>query len=178
MSAAPEQALAFDVLVTVGTDHHPFDRLVRWVDSWATAHPEHPCLIQRGTSVQPETCYSHRYVPYEDLVESMEASTVIVTHGGPATIMEARASGRMPIVVPRRPDLGEHIDDHQIRFSRWMAGRRQVLLAETEDELHRELDQAFVDPSRARVGADDADIAASVQRFSDLVEDLLERRKR
>lgn len=176
MTAAPEQAIAFDVLVTVGTDHHPFDRLVHWVDSWAAAHPAHQCLVQRGTSVRPETCASDRYVAYEDLVESMRASTVIVTHGGPATIMEARAYGRLPIVVPRRSDLGEHVDDHQIRFSRWMAGRKQVLLAETEEELHRQLDLAFADPTSARVDQDDPDIEASVRVFGGLVDALVERR--
>jgi UDP-N-acetylglucosamine transferase subunit ALG13 len=177
VTTAPERAVAFDVLVTVGTDHHPFDRLVQWVDSWALAHPAHQCLVQRGTSVRPETCASDRYVAYEDLVESMRASTVIVTHGGPATIMEARAYGRLPVVVPRRPDLGEHVDDHQIRFSRWMAGRGQVLLAETEEELRRQLDLAFADPTSARIGHDDPDIEASVQRFGGLVDALVARRR-
>src|SRR5918993_5733368 len=27
------------LLVTVGTDHHPFDRLVRWAAAWLAAHP-------------------------------------------------------------------------------------------------------------------------------------------
>ena len=25
------------LLVTVGTDHHPFDRLIRWADAWLAA---------------------------------------------------------------------------------------------------------------------------------------------
>lgn len=163
--------------MTVGTDHHPFDRLVHWVDTWAAAHPEHTCLVQRGTSVLPETCSSDQYVSYGDLVDSMSTSTVVVSHGGPATIMEARASGRLPVVVPRRPDLGEHIDDHQIRFSRWMAGRGQVMLAETEAELHLHLDRAFGDPGSARIDPCDDDVAKSVQRFGELVDGLLERRR-
>ena len=91
--------------------------------------------VQRGTSVRPKTCASDEYVAYDDLIESMTTSTVVVTHGGPATIMAAHAHGRLPVVVPRRPDLGEHVDDHQIRFGHWMANRCQVVLAETEDEL-------------------------------------------
>jgi UDP-N-acetylglucosamine transferase subunit ALG13 len=178
LSAAPERSITADVLVTVGTDHHPFDRLIRWVDSWAYAHPMHPCLVQRGTSIRPATCDSHEYVAYDDLVESMFASTVIVSHGGPATIMEARAYGRLPIVVPRRPDLGEHVDDHQIRFSRWMAGRDQVVLAETEEELHRHLDLAFANPIMTRIDPADPEIEASVRRFGTLVDGLLDRRNR
>ena len=62
------------------------------------------------------------------------------------------------MVVPRRPDLGEHVDDHQIRFGHWMANRCQVVLAETEDELHRQLDLAFANPAGARIDPDDPDI--------------------
>ena len=164
--------------MTVGTDHHQFDRLVRWVDTWALAHPDHPCRIQRGTSVRPESCASDEYVAYSALIGSMQASAVIVTHGGPATIMEARAHGHLPVVVPRRPDLGEHVDDHQIRFSRWMAGRHQVLLAETEDALHHQLDCALADPASVRIAPDDIHLGAAVRRFGDLVDDLVERRRR
>ena len=136
------------------------------------------CLVQRGTSVRPKTCASDAYVAYDDLIESMTASTVVVTHGGPATIMAARAHGRLPVVVPRRPDLGEHVDDHQIRFGHWMANRCQVVLAETEDELHRQLDLAFANPAGARIDPDDPDIEASVKRFINLIDGLLERRNR
>ncbi len=39
------------VLVTVGTDHHRFDRLIGWVDRWAAAHPEARVLVQHGTKL-------------------------------------------------------------------------------------------------------------------------------
>ena len=54
----------------------------------------------------------------------------------------------------------------------------QVVLAETERELHRQLDLAFADPNRARIDPDDPDIEASVRRFANLVDGLLERRDR
>ena len=164
------------VLVTVGTDHHPFDRIVRWVDSWAIAHPERACLVQRGSSVMPKACASEEFLAYPDLVHAMSTSTAIVSHGGPATIMDARAAGIMPVVVPRRSDLGEHVDDHQIRFSRWMAGRQQVLLAETETEFHQRLDAVFDDPTSVRISPDDPGVEASIQRFAALVDGLLEDR--
>jgi hypothetical protein len=59
-----------------------------------------------------------------------------------------------------------------------MANRRQVVLAETEAELHRQLDLAFADPAGARIDPDDPDIEASVKRFIDLIDGLLERRNR
>jgi len=45
------------VFVTVGTDHHPFDRLCAWADAWVSAarHPEIPWFVQSGTSRAPAT---------------------------------------------------------------------------------------------------------------------------
>src|SRR5690606_3150585 len=34
------------VLTVVGTDYHPFHRLVTWVDMWCARRPEVDCLIQ------------------------------------------------------------------------------------------------------------------------------------
>ena len=41
------------ILVTVGTDHHPFQRLVDWGDRYAARHPEHQVFIQYGSARPP-----------------------------------------------------------------------------------------------------------------------------
>ncbi|HBW18036.1 MAG TPA: hypothetical protein DEH11_02965, partial [Actinobacteria bacterium] len=44
------------VVVTVGTDHHPFDRLISWINDWLGQHPEHAdtFFVQSGAaSVRP-----------------------------------------------------------------------------------------------------------------------------
>jgi hypothetical protein len=43
------------VLISVGTDHHPFDRLVTWADGWLATRPEGSvrCVVQSGTSRAP-----------------------------------------------------------------------------------------------------------------------------
>ncbi|HEV7862459.1 MAG TPA: hypothetical protein VGR20_07150, partial [Acidimicrobiia bacterium] len=52
MNTFPMRDLVF---VTVGTDHHPFDRLCNWADAWVTEarHPEVPWFVQSGTSQPP-----------------------------------------------------------------------------------------------------------------------------
>ena len=42
--------------VTVGTDHHPFDRLVNWVDSWTTDGEGRHALVK----VEPRGCRRSR----------------------------------------------------------------------------------------------------------------------
>ncbi len=89
---------AFDVLVLVGTDHHPFDRLVRWVDDWAAGHPGQPrVLVQRGTSCAPARVELVEYLDSDELADLMAATPVIVSPGGPSTIAESRRNGKRPM---------------------------------------------------------------------------------
>ena len=107
------------VLVAVGTDKHPFDRLVRWIDQWLETRDGSPvsCFIQYGTSLPPRAAEGARYLEHDALEDRMRRCALVVTHGGPTTISEARQWGHRPLVVPRQARLGEHVDDHQVRFT-------------------------------------------------------------
>ncbi len=166
------------MVVTVGTDHHPFDRLVGWVDSWAVAHPAVRVLVQRGNSSTPEHVESVEMLGYDELVGAMAGALAVVAQGGPGGIMDARSVGHRPIVVPRRGSLGEHVDDHQVTFTSWMAERGLVWLASTEAELHALLEQALADPTFLRIPPDTGAAQGTVHRFSVLVDPLVARRVR
>jgi UDP-N-acetylglucosamine transferase subunit ALG13 len=131
------------VLVVVGTDHHPFDRLVSWMDRWAQRHPGVGCFVQYGTAHAPAVCDGIDYLAHPDLQARMQAAGAVVSHGGPGTIMEMRAHGHSPVVVARDPVLGEHVDGHQQRFARVVAEAGVIRLVTSEDELERALDEAL-----------------------------------
>ena len=50
-------------------------------------------------------------------------------------MMQWIRDGYRPIVVPRDPDLGEHIDKHQILFSNFMAEKNCIDVANTYSEV-------------------------------------------
>lgn len=162
------------MLTVVGTDHHPFHRLVTWVDMWCARRPEVDCLIQYGTSTPPQHARGMAYVGHDDLEAWMAKADVVVCHGGPSTILEARRRGLKPIVVPRQARLGEHVDDHQVRFVTHLVDRGLVLTVETRQELESALDQALDDPELVRVATeqDSDDTAEAVRRFAELVAGL------
>jgi UDP-N-acetylglucosamine transferase subunit ALG13 len=168
----PAEAFVF---VTVGTDHHRFDRLVDLCEAWA-ADRGIAVFIQTGTSrpVTPES--GAAYLPFATMAEAMAGAEAVVCHGGPATIMLARQCGRTPIVVPRDPAREEHVDGHQQKFARWMADKGQIVLAPEEADLVAHLDEAMAHPDRYRVAEGDA-TAAAVPEFSRLVNDLVDRRR-
>lgn len=147
-------AVEYDVLVVVGTDHHPFARLCDWVDEWAARSPQARCLIQFGTAPPPQHAVGVRMLPYDEVLARMRATSAIVCHGGPGTIMDARQAGRLPIVVPRQQDLGEHIDDHQVTFAARFGAAGRIRLARGREDLHRALDAAFADPASLQIEPD------------------------
>jgi UDP-N-acetylglucosamine transferase subunit ALG13 len=167
------------VVVTVGTDHHRFDRLVRWIDAWYARHDGAVrVLAQTGTAARSRAYPCSPYLAPTELEEAVAAATAVVSHGGPATIMGIRSRGLLPIVVPRDARLGEHVDDHQQRFARWLASRGEIALALTEVELHRRLDVALAEPEAFRLAGSDGDpTARTVDRFGQLVDDLLAQRR-
>jgi UDP-N-acetylglucosamine transferase subunit ALG13 len=162
------------IFVTVGTDHHPFDRLCAWFDEWVAAGKNRSteCLVQSGTSKPPVVAPASDYVRYDEMVSAMERSVAVVCHGGPATIMDARRYGRVPIVLPRSADLGEHVDNHQQRFAKKMAELGQIHLVTTKEELFDLLERAVADPDAFALEHCGDEIAAAVKRFEQLVDGL------
>ncbi len=144
------------VLVTMGTDHHPFDRLSRWIEHWLAATRQGSsgrtvvCHVQEGASPVPSGAEALGLLPKEEFRARLAQSDVIVCQGGPGSILDARALGFVPLAVPRLARLGEVVDDHQVSFTRRMHDVGWAVAAETEEALHRALDHAVADPSSLR----------------------------
>lgn len=162
------------VFATVGTDHHPFDRMIDWIDSWAEGRDDDVrVFVQRGTSRLPRISDSAEYLSHEEMERHMKAAIAVVCHGGPGTIFDCLHAGRKPIVVPRRHDLGEHVDDHQVRFATYMGGLGFVKVAESESRLRALLEEALAGSSEFQAEPTADRLSETSSRFGSLVENLL-----
>ena len=102
------------IFVTVGTHEQQFDRLIKYVDELNL--PEE-VMIQRGYSDYiPRNCRAEKLLPYEKMKQYTERARIVITHGGPSSIMMPLQMGKIPIVVPRQKRYGEHVNDHQVEF--------------------------------------------------------------
>lgn len=167
------------VVVTVGTDHHPFDRLIHWVDDWLATRAARSvqCVIQYGTSAPPRIATGRAYLEHSELQDLLGSATVVVSHGGPGTITESRRHGLRPIVVARSPRLGEHVDNHQELFCVRMAGHGLVALAGDAAELQSLLDQALANPQAFAIQPVQDTISSAVHRFGELVNQMYAARR-
>jgi UDP-N-acetylglucosamine transferase subunit ALG13 len=171
VSPVPEPA---PVLVVVGTDYHPFDRLVGWMDRWLeTRRDSVRCLVQYGSSTPPRVADGTPFLDHDEVQRAMGGAQVVVSHGGPTTIAEARRHGHYPLVVPRDPQHGEHVDDHQMRFARRLAEDGLVELVASAEELAASLEARLRGQWTRPRTTNGGDPAESARRFGALVEDLV-----
>ncbi|MEU0238823.1 glycosyltransferase [Nocardiopsis sp. NPDC006198] len=147
----PEAGDHPDVVVSIGTDHHAFDRLVRWTDDYARRHRDLSILVQHGHSTAPEVAAGTPFLPGDELGARMREAQVVVTHGGPGTIVQARRAGHLPVVVARDPELGEHVDDHQLLFVRRLEQAGRVRACSSPQQLSALIDEALASPEAFRV---------------------------
>jgi UDP-N-acetylglucosamine transferase subunit ALG13 len=111
------------IFVTVGTHHQPFDRLLS-----ALSGLDADLIVQYGPGRPPEGALEAvDYMPFERVLECLEGAEKVITHAGVGSILLASRVGHLPLVVPRRADLGEHVDDHQSELTRALGESGAVL---------------------------------------------------
>lgn len=162
-------------VVTVGTDHHQFDRLIRWINDWLKQHPERiqAFMVQWGSASVEPMCPGERFLEVDRLDEFLDSADVMICHGGPGSIADAWARGQVPIAVPRLRRFGEVVDDHQVDFCRKLASLGRIQLAEDPGVLAGLLDEALLDRAPFSLQAPPENIDATVTRFETLVGELV-----
>lgn len=133
------------IVVSVGTDHHPFPRLLTAVATWAGANGHPELWVQHGYSAPVPGAENHAFVARETLLEMIRDARVVVTQVGPGTILDTNSVGRRPIAMPRDPALGEHVDRHQFAFGAAMHSRGAATVVHEEQALKEALDAAWQD---------------------------------
>lgn len=168
------------ILVTVGSDHHPFNRLIGWVDDWLVDHrgDDISCMLQYGTAAVPRSGIAHDYLPHSELQGLLREAQVVVTQGGPMGIVESLQSGTRPIAVPRLARLGEVVDDHQVAFCRQLSRLGKCVLAEDSAAVRTALDLALTENDVYEIAKESVDeqVGRSVARFGEVVDALPRRR--
>lgn len=169
------------VVVFVGTDHHPFNRLVESVDSWfddaRKCNGMITCLIQHGTSTPPGAADGVSFLDRAGVQNQLEIADIVVSHGGPSTIVEVLRSGKIPLVMPRDPGLGEHVDGHQQRFAAHMAMRGLIRPIMSRNDLVTVFESAMENRGFELFAATDLpDPTESAMKLAGLVDGLIRTR--
>lgn len=124
------------IFLTIGT-LHPFDRLVKTVDSLAGSGrlPE-PVVGQIGFGTyQPSHIQSCQVLEKNEFDEHMQKASLIISHAGMGSIITAITLQKPMIVMPRLKKHREHVNDHQLDTALKFEELGIVLVANDDDEL-------------------------------------------
>lgn len=124
------------IVASVGTYHQPFDRFVDWMESYLEGRDDVRVIFQHGVTRPMRGAENHEMLPLEELLDLYERADALVLQGGAGGLMDSRVAGRKPIVVPRDPELNEHVDDHQLVATEHMEGLGLMHRVTTQDQLH------------------------------------------
>lgn len=120
----------------------PFDRLVRTVDKWAESRNRQDVFAQIGPSeYQPGRIEWTRFLDSRSFRSRVEAADLLIAHAGMGSIITAMEAGTPILIMPRRGDLRETRNDHQIATAQRLRGRAGVDVAMDEQELESLLEK-------------------------------------
>lgn len=130
------------IFVTVGTHEQSFDRLLKCIDKMIDdGKINEEVFCQKGfTEYEPKNYKSEKLLTYEVMQNYIKEARIVITHGGPASFLDPLKYGKIPIVVPRKKELNEHVNNHQLEFSKEVASRmNNIIVAENDYELEKAL---------------------------------------
>ena len=149
LAQAPSRLPAdtYDLVVSLGTDYHTFDRLLRWVKAYLAENPQVRCLVQHVHTSPVDGADNVKLLPAGTLKRLYAKAQVVLVQGGPGSIQDARATGAIPLVVPRRVEFDEVVDNHQVPFVTMMEKQGGAVIVESRADLFDKLTLAFENPS-------------------------------
>lgn len=161
------------IFVTVGTHEQPFDRLVKCVDELvAEKIIKEKVIIQKGYSkYTPKYCNYYDLIEYERMNSLINEARIVITHGGPASFIAPISVGKIPIVVPRKKEYNEHVNNHQLEFAKIVKERmNNIILADNEEEIKNSI-LNYNDITKELV----KEIYSNNQRFNEQLKDIIDK---
>ena len=143
------------IFVTVGSQM-PFDRLLKAVDDWAEKQSPIPEIRAQhgGGGYKPKFMVGVEKLTPIEFERCCESSTLVIAHAGMGSILTAITLGKPIVILPRRGDLKETRNDHQISTARWLSSRPGVFVASTEAELGTCIERGLTHAAVARESLD------------------------
>lgn len=126
------------IFVTVGTHEQPFDRLLKCIDKMIDdGKIKEEVICQKGfTDYVPKNYEAKKLIPYDEMQKNIEDARIVITHGGPASFLDPLKYGKIPIVVPRKKEFNEHVNNHQLEFAKEVEKRmKNIIVAEDDKDV-------------------------------------------
>lgn len=162
------------IFVTVGTHEQQFDRLISYIDELkGTNVIQEDVVMQIGfCTYEPKYCQWSKLLPHKEVKRLTEEARIVITHGGPASFIMPLQYGKVPVVVPRNKDFGEHVNNHQLEFCQKIVERQgTIIMVENIEEL-KDILLNYESLMAQRSNTITSNNAAFCEAFSKIVDDM------
>ena len=136
------------ILITVGTEKFPFNRLMEWIDNLIDRNLIQPeqeeIVVQYGScTFVPDRIKGYSVLQQTDFLSLVQQARIIIAHCGEGTLDFLALVDKPFILVPRSNTFEEHVDDHQVELARQLA-KQGIPIANSQDDLVNFLANPFV----------------------------------
>jgi len=130
------------ILVSLGTHERPFYRLLKEIERLISKGKITDVIIQTGyTSYKVRGAKCFDFIEFEKMQKLIKSCDFLITHGGVGSITDALSYGKPTIVVPRKQELNEHSDDHQLQITREMEKIGKIIPVYNIGDLEKSIEK-------------------------------------
>ena len=129
------------IFVTLGTQDKKFKRLIEAVDKLDT---KEKIIAQVGsTDYSSDKIEIHKYLTEQEFNRYMKKARVVITHAGVGTIIQGLKMNKTMIVVARKKEYKEHVNNHQEQILETFAKDGYIIPMRDFKDLPKLLDMQF-----------------------------------
>jgi UDP-N-acetylglucosamine transferase subunit ALG13 len=159
------------IFVTVGTQFS-FDRLIKGVDSWFEDTNQSVEVVAQicQSAYLPKRFVFQDFLAANEFDEKFKEAEFIVSHAGMGNIIKAIDYRKRIIIMPRRSELGEHRNDHQIDTSKYFESIDGIEVVNTDKELRDALSRLT---SKQQIGVPERNDSCELEKLFEHIRSFL-----
>ena len=106
------------IFATIGTDYHNFQRMHEMLFSLCKELNNEKFVYQYGHAKIfekiPKNMEIQKFISRDEFENYILNSSYVITHAGAGTLMQCCEKNIIPLVLPRRVEFKEHLNNHQL----------------------------------------------------------------
>ena len=128
------------ILLLLGTNPYPFERLLHAVDTWAKDNDRYVIAQTGHTPIDNVSIECHDFVDYSQIVQWISQAEFVICQGGFGSIKDCIKGKKSIIAVPRKQEYKE-CQDSQVELVDALAEEERVIplheIARLPDAIER-----------------------------------------
>jgi len=123
------------IFISVGS-RFSMDRLIMAVDNFLNINSGYQAFAQTGNShLNPNHIIIKPWLCDQQFRQEVEECDIFISHAGMGNVLLAAELNKPIIIMPRKAELKEHINNHQLGTVQGLEGRESILVVNDEIEL-------------------------------------------